>query len=88
MGAMRLLATILEQLAASKQLYVPGMLAQVYARLGDKERAFYWLSEGVDHHFQATTGPILEWITIDPGLPSLRSDPRFADLVRRMGLSR
>ena len=85
-GAMPLYARWLEQAAATKQAYMPGMLAQAYAMMGDKDRAFHWLTEGVDHHQQAISDPILEWTKIDPGLASLRSDPRFADLIHRMGL--
>lgn len=84
-GAMRLWARKLEQLS-TKQGYFPGMLAQAYAKLGDKDRAFYWLNQGVDHHFKAISDPVLEWTKIDPGLAPLRSDQRFADVIRRMGL--
>jgi TolB-like protein/DNA-binding winged helix-turn-helix (wHTH) protein/tetratricopeptide (TPR) repeat protein len=84
-GATRFYARALEQ-AAMKWGYFPGVLAQAYARVGDKDRAFYWLSQGIDHHFKAISDPILEWTKIDPGFVSLRSDPRFTDLVRRMGL--
>jgi len=62
------------------------MLAQAYAMMGDKDRAFYWLREGVDHHQKAISDPILEWTKIDPGFASLHPDPRFAELIRRMGL--
>jgi hypothetical protein len=85
-GAMRLWAEIGEEGAARKQAYMPGMLAQSYAMLGDRDRAFHWLNEGVDHHFKAIADPILEWAKIDPELASLRTDSRFADLIRRMGL--
>jgi hypothetical protein len=81
-----LYARWLEQVAANKQAYMPGMIAQAYAIMGNKDRAFYWLDEGVDHHFKAISDPILEWTKIDPGLASLHSDPRFTELMRRMGL--
>lgn len=84
--ARRSWARELEQLEATKQSYFPGMLAQVYATLGDNDRAFYWLSEGVSHRTKAISDPILVWIKVDPGLASLRSDSRFPDLLRRIGL--
>jgi TolB-like protein/tetratricopeptide (TPR) repeat protein len=56
-------------------------VAAVYAGLGDKDQAFAWLEKD----FQARSGllPRIRWYI---PLESLRSDPRFADLLRRMGL--
>ncbi len=56
-------------------------LAAVYAGLGDKDQAFAWLEKD----FQARTG-LLMFITILPDYDTLRSDPRYTDLLRRMGL--
>jgi len=71
--------------AASKQAYFPCVLAGVYTSLGDKDRAFYWLGHGIDHHHMAM-GDDLNWFKVDPELAPLRSDPRFKDLLRRAGL--
>jgi hypothetical protein len=76
----------LEHLAASKQVYVPGILAQVYTALGDKDRAFYWLEEYRQHRDLARTDPT-EFFKTDPWLAPLRSDPRFSEFLRRAGLS-
>ena len=84
-GALRQLAKDLEHLAASKQGYVPGILAQVYAALGDKDRAFYWLEEYRQHRDLARTDPT-GFFKTDPWLAPLRSDPRFGDFLRRAGL--
>lgn len=56
-------------------------LAGVYAGLGDKDQAFAWLEKD----FQQRSGqlPTLAWRLHFEGL---RSDPRFADLLRRIGL--
>jgi len=56
-------------------------LAAVYAGLGEKDQAFAWLEKD----FQARSGLLarIRWI---PPFESLRSDPRYADLVRRIGL--
>ena len=55
-------------------------VAAVYAGLGDKEQAFAWL----ERDFQARVGQ-LSRIRWEMPYESLRSDPRFADLLRRMG---
>ena len=55
--------------------------AAVYAGLGEKDQAFAWLEKD----FQARSGK-LGWIRWTRDFESLRSDPRLADLLRRMGL--
>jgi serine/threonine protein kinase/tetratricopeptide (TPR) repeat protein len=56
-------------------------LAAVYAGLGEKDQAFAWLEKD----FQVRSGllPRIRWTT---PFESLRSDPRYADLLRRMGV--
>jgi len=49
--------------------------------LGEKDQAFQWLEKSYQDHGNDLTG-----LKIDPLLESLRSDPRFTDLVRRVGL--
>jgi len=58
-------------------------LAAVYAGLGEKDQAFAWLEKD----FQTRSG-LLAWTRWTPAFESLRSDPRSADLLRRMGLQR
>jgi TolB-like protein len=53
-----------------------------YAYLGEKDQAFSWLDRGLDEHEVAPFR-----FKVDPRLDSLRSDPRFGDLLRRVGLS-
>jgi len=66
----------------SKHDYVhPVLVAAVYAGLGEKQDAFEWLEKGYRVHSR----DLLE-LRYDPHFATLRSDPRFADLVRRMGL--
>ena len=57
----------------------PGMIAGVYAALGDKERALALLEKAVDQRKEIAFD-----LKLDPILSSLRSDPRFQDLLRRM----
>ncbi len=66
---------------STKRHVPPYNIAIVYAGLGDKEQAFSWLERAyADRSFYLT------WLKYDPQLDSLRSDPRFADLTRRVGL--
>jgi serine/threonine protein kinase/Tfp pilus assembly protein PilF len=57
----------------------PPSVAWAYAQLGDKENAFFWLNKAYDEHE-------LLFIKTEPAYDVLRSDPRYADLLRRMGL--
>ncbi len=72
----------LKKLSQEKYVTAYGM-ALVYAGLGDKERAFTWLNQAV-----AERTHWLVWLKLDPRWAALHSDPRFAQLVRRVGLSR
>jgi serine/threonine protein kinase/Tfp pilus assembly protein PilF len=75
---------ILEELEQpSRRFYAsPVRIASIYAALGDKEQAFRWLEKA----YQDRTDHLL-WLRIDPDVDSLRSDPRFQDLLRRVGLT-
>ena len=55
--------------------------APVYARLGDKDKAFEWLDKAYAAHSQDLTFSLL----VEPSFDSLHADPRFHDLLRRMG---
>jgi serine/threonine-protein kinase len=69
-------------LAYSRLHYLPPSdLAMDYASVGDKDRAFEWLEKV----FQERNS-VLVYLKVDPRWDSLRSDPRFADLLRRIGL--
>jgi serine/threonine-protein kinase len=64
----------------SKQRYVSSyVIAQVYAALGDTGRAFQWLDKAYQEHDSQ-----LAWLKAEPGFDSLRSDPRYQELLRRM----
>jgi tetratricopeptide (TPR) repeat protein len=56
-------------------------VAEAYADLGDTDHAFQWLNTAFQEHDQGLMG-----LKTDFTLDSLRSDPRFAELVRKVGL--
>jgi TolB-like protein len=69
-------------LAQAKTSYVPPyQIAQLYAELGDQDHAFEWLNTTYQKH-----GHLLYGLRTDFALDSLRSDPRYAELVRKIGL--
>jgi TolB-like protein/DNA-binding winged helix-turn-helix (wHTH) protein/Tfp pilus assembly protein PilF len=84
-GALRSLAEEVEHLAVTKRGYFPGVLAQGYAALGDKDRAFYWLEQYRQHRDLALSDPTIFFKT-DPWFAPLRSDPRFGEFLLRVGL--
>jgi len=57
-------------------------VAALSARLGDCDRAFAWLQKSY-----ANRSGKLTHLKVDARYDNLRSDPRFADLLRRVGLS-
>ena len=56
-------------------------LIVIYAGLGDKDEAFRLLEKSYQEH-----GAAIPYLAIDSFWYGLHSDPRYADLVRRMGL--
>jgi serine/threonine protein kinase/tetratricopeptide (TPR) repeat protein len=71
-----------EMVKRSKKRYVCAYeVATTYAGLKDRESAFLWLRKSLDE--RADCSP---WIAADPKLDPLRADPRFQDLLRRLGL--
>ena len=59
----------------------PLWVAEIYSGLKDKERAFEFLEKSYRQH-----SANLAYLKPDPFWDNLRSDPRYADLLRRMGL--
>jgi tetratricopeptide (TPR) repeat protein len=56
--------------------------AKVFAGLGEREQAFEWMEEA----FQRREA-WLAALPLEPGFDALRSDPRFGELMRRIGLA-
>ena len=77
--AEKLLAELEEQ---SKLRFVsPSSVAAVYVALGDKDQAFAWLDKS-----EKVRDGILVRLKVDSRFDGLHSDPRFAELVRQIGL--
>ena len=66
----------------SKHRYVPAYdIAMVYLGLGEKEQAYEWLEKGLEER-----SAWMVYLNMDPRLDGLRSEVRFIELVRRVGL--
>jgi len=76
------LQTIAQLQEISKDRYVsPYGVARVYAALNDKEQTFKWLQNAYDD------GAVwMAYLAVDPAFDRFRSDRRFQDLLRRVGL--
>lgn len=57
------------------------LIGLIWIGLGDKDRAFEYLEKACEERC-----PWLVFLNVDPRFDALRSDPRFDDLVRRIGL--
>jgi tetratricopeptide (TPR) repeat protein len=72
-----------EQLYREKQIS-PGWIARFYARAGEKDQALTWLQRDYEERGDDQVLTLLA----DPVWDPLHSDPKFKDLVRRVGLPR
>jgi TolB-like protein/Tfp pilus assembly protein PilF len=69
----------LEQL--SKESHVsPYTFAAIYSALGERDRAFIMLQRSIDENEAGQS-----FMKVDPAFDPLRSDPRFAELMRKVG---
>jgi TolB-like protein/DNA-binding winged helix-turn-helix (wHTH) protein/Flp pilus assembly protein TadD len=64
---------------SSPSASLASQIAIVYAALGDRDQAMNWLEKGYDERFNPG-------VLLRPGFDPLRSDSRFQDLLRRIGL--
>ncbi len=78
--------TLRLDLEAKKQAgagyYPASQIALDYAQVGEKDEAFKWL----DQAYEQREGQEITLLKVDPFFKNLRGDPRFAVLLRRMGL--
>ena len=77
--ALRLLADLHRR---RKEGYVPsGAFVNAYLGLGENDQAFAWLEQAYKEQSN-----ILQFLKVHPFFDPIRGDPRFAELVRRVGL--
>jgi TolB-like protein/DNA-binding winged helix-turn-helix (wHTH) protein/Tfp pilus assembly protein PilF len=67
--------------AAKKRMVSPYGFAVLYAALGERDTAFEYLERAFEER-----DPMLLAVKVDPACDPLRSDPRFDELLRRIGL--
>ena len=59
----------------------PAAMAWAYAGMGDKEQTLQWLNKAYAQRSNTMTA-----LKVEPAYDFLRSDPRFQDLIHRVGL--
>ena len=78
--ALRLVSELKQRRQTS---YVPaGALINPYLALGDYDQAFFWFEQAYKEQSN-----ILQYLKVHPFFDPVRGDPRFQDLVHRVGLN-
>jgi TolB-like protein/Flp pilus assembly protein TadD len=67
--------------SARKRYIPPTYFGILYAGLGDKDETLVWLEKAFQER-----ADLLTWLNVEPMMDDVRSDPRFQDLIRRIGL--
>jgi tetratricopeptide (TPR) repeat protein len=79
-GAQKIIEELIQ---LSLQRYVsPYSIATIYAGMGDKDKAFEWLEKAYEEH-----ADFLAYFKVDPRYEGLRSDPRYENIIRKIGLT-
>jgi serine/threonine protein kinase len=74
---------IVAELESQPQAWYTWGLAEIYAALDKKDEAFHWLEAAFEQRHS-----YLPWLGWNPNYATLRIDPRFKDLLRRMNVLR
>jgi tetratricopeptide (TPR) repeat protein len=80
--AQKMLSKLEELSTQTDVISEPGIIAVIYTGLGEKDQAFKWLEKAYEYR-----SSIMICLKVEPGWDSLRSDPRFTNLLRRVGLA-
>jgi serine/threonine protein kinase/Tfp pilus assembly protein PilF len=71
-----------QMIELSKRRYEdPAFIGFIYAKAGDKDQAFAWLEKGLQEKSDG-----VQYLKTNHMADSLHSDPRYADMVKRMGM--
>ena len=65
---------------SKRELSTAFNMAEIFAQLGEKDQAFKWLQRAYEERYH-----MMLYLKSAPNLDPLRSDPRFEDLLRRVG---
>jgi eukaryotic-like serine/threonine-protein kinase len=66
---------------ANKQYFCPYEVGAAYVSLGDADAAYRWFRRGLDERADC-----MAWLGVEPWIEPFRSDPRYATLLREIGL--
>jgi TolB-like protein/Tfp pilus assembly protein PilF len=66
---------------AGKRYIPPTYFGILYAGMGDKDKCLEWLEKAYQER-----ADLLTWLNVEPMMDDVRSDPRFRDLIKRIGL--
>ena len=77
----RALGTALELEAETGRYVSPYDVASIYTTLGDRDRTFTWLARAF-----AERSHLLVFLHVDPRFDTVRADPRFPEMVARVGV--
>jgi tetratricopeptide (TPR) repeat protein len=74
--------TLARLLALSEKAPVnAGAIALIYAGLGERDETLAWLHKAYQQH-----SPVMTWLKVDARFDNVRDEPRFQELMRRVGL--
>lgn len=74
--------TAMNELKARPNYTLPLFLARIHTGLGEHDEALRWLEQCVSDRSESVL-----WLKVDPSFAPLRNDPRFVDLMKRIGAS-
>ena len=77
---LRIILKELKELSASRYIS-PYYMAAIFVAQGEHVEAFNWLRTAVDEH-----DPNLPFLKVEPKFDGLRSDPRYAEVLRSVGI--
>jgi hypothetical protein len=68
--------------SAGSRYIPPTYVGMLYAGLGNKDEALVWLEKAFAERADGLT-----WLNVEPMFDEMRADPRFQDLIHRLGLA-